>query len=258
MTIDRAQWAVDFCNHPKTKFPVEDNNLKSIVCWIASENSGALFNPLDTEEHWEGSTDYNSAGVQNYTSYEAGLDATVATLLNGFYGPIVQALQTNQPMAVTCSLIENSVWGSKPNSALQAAVASNYQSYASVPIAGTTNESEPTNVTPDEPVNPAGSPGGDAPAEVPTEDKIKDATGVEENAPFVAGWPTPTGEGYTAVAADGGVFCKGDAVFHGSLVGEVKLAAPIVDGWAVTNGYFLLGQDGGLFQFGGGVFIGAV
>lgn len=42
------------------------------------------------------------------------------------------------------------------------------------------------------------------------------------NAPIVGGWPTPTGKGYTLVAADGGVFAHGDAEFIGSTVEYVK------------------------------------
>lgn len=261
MTIDREQWSRDFLSHPRLRLPTTDNNLKAMVTWIQSENSNARFNPLDTTEPWEGSSDFNSAGVKNYSTYQNGLDATVATLLNGLYGPIVQALSSDSPPAVTCSLIENSPWGSKPSSELLAQVVADYNHYASLPIAGTEGETEAPPVTDIPPVNPGGnegSPGGDAPPEIPSEDKVKDATGVEENAPFVAGWPSDTGDGYTAVAADGGVFCKGDAVFHGSLVGEVKLAAPIVDGWPVKNGYILLAQDGGIFAFGQGQFKGAL
>ena len=53
------------------------------------------------------------------------------------------------------------------------------------------------------------------------------------------------------MAADGGVFSFGNAVFHGSL-GNVTLNKPIVGGAADTGtgGYWLAGGDGGVFSFG--------
>ncbi len=50
------------------------------------------------------------------------------------------------------------------------------------------------------------------------------------------------------VASDGGVFCFGDAAFHGSLGGRT-LSAPI--GGMIPNGsgYTLIGQDGQEYPF---------
>lgn len=70
--------------------------------------------------------------------------------------------------------------------------------------------------------------------------------------------PTPSGAGYWVAAADGGVFCFGDAVFYGSL-GDFDLEAPIV-GMAATPsgcGYWLLAADGGVFTFGDAEFYGS-
>jgi|SRR5262252_779811 len=70
---------------------------------------------------------------------------------------------------------------------------------------------------------------------------------------------TPTGRGYYIVAADGGVFCFGDAKFFGSMGGK-KLNAPVVD-MAVKpkgDGYFLAAADGGIFMFGNCVFYGSM
>jgi len=70
-------------------------------------------------------------------------------------------------------------------------------------------------------------------------------------APIVGGpVPTHTGLGYYLCGADGGVFCFGDAVFHGSLAGT-RLNASIV-GMAVhpEGGYVLAAADGGVFAFG--------
>jgi hypothetical protein len=62
---------------------------------------------------------------------------------------------------------------------------------------------------------------------------------------------TPSGRGYYIVAADGGVFCYGDARFFGSMGGQ-HLNAPVVD-MAVRpqgDGYWLAAADGGVFCFG--------
>jgi len=70
-------------------------------------------------------------------------------------------------------------------------------------------------------------------------------------APIVGMAATADGGGYWLVAADGGVFCFGDAPFFGSATGTA-LAYPIV-GIAsdpATGGYRLVAADGGIFSFG--------
>ena len=71
------------------------------------------------------------------------------------------------------------------------------------------------------------------------------------NLNIVGASSTPSGKGYVACGADGGVFAYGDAAFHGSMGGH-HLNAPVV-GCAVdpaTGGYWLVGADGGIFSFG--------
>ncbi len=77
------------------------------------------------------------------------------------------------------------------------------------------------------------------------------------NAPIVGMAPTPTGGGYWQVAADGGVFARGDAKFHGS-AGSVKLQSPIVGIVATSTGagYWLSAADGGVFAYGDATFHG--
>ncbi len=65
--------------------------------------------------------------------------------------------------------------------------------------------------------------------------------------------------GYYEVAADGGVFCFGGAVFYGS-TGGIKLNSPIT-GMSVTAGdlgYYLYAADGGVFAFGNAQFAGSM
>jgi hypothetical protein len=76
---------------------------------------------------------------------------------------------------------------------------------------------------------------------------------------FITGMAaTPDGHGYWLVAADGGIFSYGDAVFYGS-TGSLHLNQPIV-GMAPTpdgHGYWLIAADGGIFSYGDAVFYGS-
>lgn len=54
-------------------------------------------NPLDTTQRWAGSISANSVGVQRYPTIQAGIEATVATLTNGYYPIIVAHLVNGVP-----------------------------------------------------------------------------------------------------------------------------------------------------------------
>jgi hypothetical protein len=78
------------------------------------------------------------------------------------------------------------------------------------------------------------------------------------NAPVRGVAAAPGGLGYWVVAADGGIFTYGNAVFEGS-AGGIHLNQPIV-GMAATptgRGYWLVASDGGVFAFGDAVFEGS-
>jgi hypothetical protein len=78
------------------------------------------------------------------------------------------------------------------------------------------------------------------------------------NANYVDLAAAPSGRGYWAVAADGGVFASGRTHFHGSAA-SYDLAKPIV-GIAPTRsgrGYWLAASDGGVFAFGDARFHGS-
>ena len=76
-----------------------------------------------------------------------------------------------------------------------------------------------------------------------------DMDGVTLNAPIVDAESSVSGEGYYLVAADGGVFAFGDAVFLGSM-GDVALLQPIIAIEVQPGGYWLAAADGGIFSFG--------
>ncbi|MEM9034905.1 MAG: PKD domain-containing protein [Actinomycetota bacterium] len=82
------------------------------------------------------------------------------------------------------------------------------------------------------------------------EDLVDLGVAPDLNGPVVASAATPSGDGAYMVAADGGVFAVGSAVFHGSM-GGVPLNGPVV-GVATDPdgvGYWLVADDGGIFAF---------
>lgn len=81
--------------------PVTNANVQSIVNWYGHEGGNwhntASYNPLNTTLELPGSSVMaggSSAGVQAYTSWQQGLEATVLTLENGDYNDILQALRS--------------------------------------------------------------------------------------------------------------------------------------------------------------------
>src|SRR5579871_4807167 len=83
--------------------------------------------------------------------------------------------------------------------------------------------------------------------------------GLTLNAPLVAIDSTPSGHGYWAAAADGGVFAKGDARYEGGAAG-LPLVGPVVgiSGTPDGGGYWLVAADGGVFSYGDADFFGSL
>ena len=77
---------------------------------------------------------------------------------------------------------------------------------------------------------------------------LGDLSATNLNRPIVGMAVTPDGGGYWLVAADGGIFAYGDAVFHGSMGGR-PLNRPIVGITPAPFGYWLVAADGGVFAF---------
>lgn len=90
-----------------------DNNLCAIVAWEAAEGTRAGFNPLATTQVMGDKHDFNSVGVQNYGDFDTGIRATVLTLNNGRYDPILDALKKNRDYVSTARYIDSSPWGTK-------------------------------------------------------------------------------------------------------------------------------------------------
>lgn len=61
--------------------------------WQVAEGDGCSYNNLNTTQVESGSTQCNSAHVQNYTGQTQGLTATSQTLWNGYYSAIINQLE---------------------------------------------------------------------------------------------------------------------------------------------------------------------
>lgn len=98
----RSQWAKDVLIALGNKEPSPD-----IVSWLSAWTTfetpaptpahvGALYNLLNTTLRENGSTDFNSAGVQDFPSYPVGIEANAVTISNGFYPHLHEGLRTNE------------------------------------------------------------------------------------------------------------------------------------------------------------------
>jgi hypothetical protein len=92
--------------------PLSRENATAILAWQAFENTRARWNPLATTWRKPGSTAFNAAGVQNYVSYEQGLDATVDTLLLSYYTRVVAAFRNDAGAPAVLTEVARSPWGS--------------------------------------------------------------------------------------------------------------------------------------------------
>lgn len=106
---ERTQWATDLLK--RLGMPVTSENVRAMSAWAQAEGTSASFNPLATTQGASGASNFNSVGVKNYVSYEQGLEATVKTLTNGRYEPILTALRAGNNAEAVGSAVEQSPWG---------------------------------------------------------------------------------------------------------------------------------------------------
>ena len=108
--------------------PDTKQNVDNIVGWENSEGGNwhntATFNPLDTTQREPGSHVMgggNTSGVQAYTSWQSGLDATVQTISAGDYGypGILDALSKSVPWTQFTQAVAASSWGGAGNKYLE-------------------------------------------------------------------------------------------------------------------------------------------
>jgi hypothetical protein len=97
MTYTREQWSIEVLHILGNTSPSQDiiNWLTAWTLFETNAGSGASYNLLNTTLKMEGSTDFNSVGVQNFISFEQGISANAATISNGFYSTIFSCLKDN-------------------------------------------------------------------------------------------------------------------------------------------------------------------
>ncbi|MGH3405328.1 MAG: hypothetical protein ACRDRJ_22915 [Streptosporangiaceae bacterium] len=84
--------------------------------WGPNPNDDGTLNPLNTTHPEPGSTGRIYTGtpgvwVQAYATWQSGFQATVATLDNGRYGPILAALQAGNDAQAVADAVTASPWG---------------------------------------------------------------------------------------------------------------------------------------------------
>lgn len=93
------QWAQDFLK--SIGAPTSPGNVQVIENWEMAESGqgGGLYNPLNSTELAPGSTPLpgNGAGVQDYVSYQQGIQAAHATYTQTQWAGVVNALKANKP-----------------------------------------------------------------------------------------------------------------------------------------------------------------
>jgi hypothetical protein len=110
-------WARAFL--ASARLPAKGCDLAAVEAWQHAEGSNpAWHNPLDTTQPWPrgnpASHGINSKNVQSYPDVRSGLAATVHTLYNGRYGPVVAALRTNNSAQQVADAVAASPWGTQP------------------------------------------------------------------------------------------------------------------------------------------------
>jgi cell wall-associated NlpC family hydrolase len=91
--------------------PTTPQNLLFVNDWQRAEGGGAANNPFNTTQPSAGATSYNKVGVRNYGSPQQGLAATAATLKNGRYGDILDALHQGTSARAAAAALAASPWG---------------------------------------------------------------------------------------------------------------------------------------------------
>jgi peptidoglycan hydrolase CwlO-like protein len=97
------------------RLPVTADNIAAVTAWEMAEGghwyNTAYYNPLNTTQDMPGATVFNSVGVKAYTSWKQGLEATVKTLKNGYYGGIIDALRRGNDSTAVAAAVGSSPWG---------------------------------------------------------------------------------------------------------------------------------------------------
>jgi hypothetical protein len=122
----RAEWMTNLLADPRLALPTTQENVHALLAWTRSEFGGsaptpAAWNPFASTQDKPGATPFNTFGeppnvlhVWNYPDEATGVTATIETLLNGYYEPIVSALANGHDAQAVVDAVHDSPWGSKP------------------------------------------------------------------------------------------------------------------------------------------------
>jgi hypothetical protein len=95
--------------------PITSENMKFLQAWRQAEGGKATYNPFNTTKKMSkdsGMTNYNSAGVKNYSTPQLGIQATVDTLKLGYYTNIINDLKSDAGAEQIASNIDQlKTWG---------------------------------------------------------------------------------------------------------------------------------------------------
>ena len=95
--------------------PQTSENIQALTTWAAWEGgqwkNSAHYNPLNTTQGAAGATNMNSTGVKSYQSWDQGYAATIQTLNNGKYKPILSALSAGNNPGAVLNAVNHSPWG---------------------------------------------------------------------------------------------------------------------------------------------------
>jgi peptidoglycan hydrolase-like protein with peptidoglycan-binding domain len=130
----RRDFALAVLTDPRVARPTSDANVDAMLAWMRSEfgassPSPAAYNPFATTTAKPNATAYNSFGdptnplhVWSYPDWATGVEATVDTLVNGYYQPILDALTNAHDAQAVVDAVHASPWGSKPTADMLAEV----------------------------------------------------------------------------------------------------------------------------------------
>lgn len=142
-TYTREDFAVALLQKSGGKWPVNQENVDALVAQQVAENTTAVFNPSATTEDEPGDTNFNSADVKDYPSFDEGVSATYATLTNGKYVDITDALERGNSAANVETAWSHSEWGTEPFSSDLTAVQRARDAFYTQLISGTDDGEDP-------------------------------------------------------------------------------------------------------------------
>lgn len=114
----------------KLHIPIKPSRLYFGVALAVMQDCEAKNNPWGTEEPYPDSTDFNSAGVKNYKTWEDGVYATTSTLVLPYYKNLIETLKDDKAsIGKVLAAFNDCPWGGKITLDLYSQVADNYEFY---------------------------------------------------------------------------------------------------------------------------------